>query len=169
MTIKFKDTEYKIKEGLAVDKIATPLLISYRKLQAEYIDDIDTSKIKEYEARINLLETAIEQVKEKNESDLVEEGKTYGEYLSELETKLDAVKNDFENDNEVIITQKLIRDIEALLIKEVASDNKIMTSLYSKMLEGDVSKIDVNDKEYQKFSLEVLANFFILVGNNLKE
>ena len=154
-TIKYKDVEYKIKDSsLEIQQAAMPLLIEYRKMRAEYLDDIDRSLIDSYKTEINNIETAISQIKD---------DETQTEYLKSLEEKLRDVKSKYENDEEVKITEAMINDVEGLLLASLALNTPVMKKLFSKILIGDLSKIDYSDEEYKAFAVNVLINFFLIM------
>ncbi len=149
----FNGIEYKLKENnLAIDQESIPLLIKYRKLQAEYLDDIDISLVNAYDNRIGELETAIKQLKElDNEQEVID-----------AEERLKEVKEQKANDEEVQITVKMRNDIIALIFKALTLDTVLMSKLFPKILIGDVSKIDYQHPDYSKFAQEVLVGFFLL-------
>lgn len=154
-TINYKGIEYKIKDSsLEIQQAAMPLLIEYRKMRAEYLDDIDRSLIDSYKIEIFNLETAISQVKD---------DETQTEYLKSLEEKLRDVKSKYENDEEVKIIEAMINDVEGLLLASLALNTPVMKKLFSKILIGDLSKIDYSDEEYKTFAVNVLINFFLIM------
>jgi len=153
----FNGIEYKLKENnLAINQASIPLLIKYRKLQAEYLDDIDISLVNAYDNRINELETAVKQLKElDNEQEVID-----------AEERLKEVKEQKANDEEVQIIAKMKNDIEALILTEISLDTVLMSKLFSKILIGDTSKIDYEHSDYRMFAMEVLAGFFTLMQLN---
>jgi hypothetical protein len=153
----FNGIEYKLKENnLAINQASIPLLIKYRKLQAEYLDDIDISLVNAYDNRINELETAVKQLKElDNEQEVID-----------AEERLKEVKEQKANDEEVQIIAKMKNDIEALILTELSLDTVLMSKLFSKILIGDTSKIDYEHSDYRMFAMEVLAGFFTLMQLN---
>ena len=160
----FNGTEYKIKDNnLAINQASIPLLIKYRKLQAEYLDDIDTSIISKYDNRINELKTAINDLSKLNESDIFDGEQTNGNKLIELQERLKEVEDLKENDEELQIISKMKNDIEALILTEISLDTDLMSKLFSKILIGDTSKIDYEHPDYRMFAMEVLAGFFTLM------
>ena len=163
----FNGIEYKLKENnLAINQASIPLLIKYRKLQAEYLDDIDISLVTQYDKRIHELETAVNDLSKLNEGDIFEGEQTNGQKLNELEEKLKEVKERKANDEEVQIVSKMRNDIEALILTEISLDTDLMFKLFSKILIGDASKIDYEHPDYRMFAMEVLAGFFTLMQLN---
>ena len=139
----FNGIEYKLKENnLAINQASIPLLIKYRKLQAEYLDDIDLSPVLFYDNKINEYEIIIRQLKELSAEDVYIDNITNGEKLIEIEEKLKELKELKENDEEVNIILKMRNDIEALILTEISLDTDLMFKLFSKILIGDASKID---------------------------
>ena len=163
----FNGIEYKLKENnLAINQASIPLLIKYRKLQAEYLDDIDLSPVLFYDNKINEYEIIIRQLKELSAEDVYIDNITNGEKLIEIEEKLKELKELKENDEEVNIILKMRNDIEALILTEISLDTDLMFKLFSKILIGDTSKIDYEHPDYQMFAMEVLAGFFTLMQLN---
>ncbi len=162
--MKFNGTEYTIKDNnLAINQASIPLLIKYRKLQAEYLDDIDTSIIDKYEHRISELKNAINDLSKLNESDIFEGEQTNGNKLIELRERLKEIEDLKASDEELQIISKMKNDIEALILTELSLDTALMSKLFSKILIGDTSKIDYEHSDYRLFAMEVLANFFTVL------
>ena len=57
----------------------------------------------------------------------------------------------------------MINDVEGLLLASLALNTPVMKKLFSKILIGDLSKIDYNDEEYKTFAVNVLINFFLIM------
>ena len=160
----FNGNEYTIKDNnLAINQASIPLLIKYRKLQAEYLDDIDTSIIGKYDNRINELKTAIDGISKLSDSAIFDGEQTNGNKLIELQERLKEVETLKENDEELQIISKMKNDIEALILTELSLDTVLMSKLFSKILIGDTSKINYEHSEYRLFAMEVLAGFFTIL------
>ena len=84
-------------------------------------------------------------------------------HLKSLEEKLRDVKSKYENDEEVKIIEAMINDVEGLLLASLALNTPVMKKLFSKILIGDLSKIDYSDEEYKTFAVNVLINFFLIM------
>lgn len=163
----FNGIEYTIKDNsLAIDQASIPLLVKYRKLRGDYLDDIDTSAIQYYDKQIDHLETAISQLKALDENDIFKDEQTNGQRIIELETQLKEVKEQKANDEEVQIISKMRNDIEALILTELALDTELMGKLFSKILIGDLSKIDYKHTDYKQFAVNVLVNFFLIMQSS---
>jgi len=163
----FNGIEYKLKENnLAINQASIPLLIKYRKLQAEYLDDIDISAIQYYDNQIERIELMISQIQALNENDIFKDNQTNKERIIELEAELKDLKDQKANNEEVNIISKMRNDIEALILTEIALDKDLMFKLFSKILIGDTSKIDYEHEDYRLFAMEVLASFFTLMQLN---
>jgi len=163
----FNGIEYTVKDNnLAINQASIPFLIKYRKLQAEYLDDIDTSIISKYDNRINELKTAISDLSKLNENDIFDGEQTNGNKLIELQERLKEIETLKENDEELQIISKMKNDIEALILTELSLDTALMSKLFSKILIGDTSKIDYEHSDYRMFAIEVIASFFTLMQLN---
>lgn len=162
--MNFNGNEYKIKDNnLAINQASIPLLIKYRKLQAEYLDDIDTSIISKYDNRINELKTAIDGISKLSDDAIFDGEQTNGNKLIELQERLKEIETLKENDEELQIISKMKTDIEALILTELSLDTALMSKLFSKILVGDTSKIDYEHSDYRMFAMEVLAGFFTVL------
>jgi hypothetical protein len=165
--IKFKDTEFELVENnLDILDAATPFFVKSRKLQAEYLDDIDTSLIKQYENRIEQLSISIKQISALEPTAIYDGEQTNEQKVIELEEKLKEVETEFSENEECNIIKKMKNDIEALMTVQIALDKDIMTKIYKRILKGDISKIDYLDSEYKTFAVKVLGSFFFLLQRN---
>lgn len=165
-TIKYKDTEFTLKtDKVSVRKAAAPLMARYTKLCAYRLGDVDTREYNEYLKSFARLELAIEQVKGKNPQDKVIDGeeKTYGEYMNELEGRLDALKKEYENNTKVQIIADLVHKLRGQVTHDLIWETEDMSEFFSKALEGgDISVINPEEPEYEMFSVKVLTDFFLV-------
>lgn len=172
-TIKYKGTEFQIRENtLLIKESAVPLLVKYRKLQLEYLDDFDTSLIDEYEDKIKTFETAIEQVKnnlELNQYNSEDKRKEDELYLESTEQKLEAKRVEFMNDKQVKIIQKAKQEIIGLAIMQLCYDKELIKRLLNKLLIGDLSIIDYESEDYLPFALGAVTYFFTISGLSKNE
>lgn len=167
--IKYKDTEFRVKDNtLLIKESAVPLLVKYRKLQMEYLDDFDTSLIDTYEEKIGSYKVAIGQV----EKNLSKEGFYKSEekrnedadYLETVKQKLSDLQLEMENDSQVQIIQKARQEIIGLAIMQLCYDKELIKRLLSKLLIGDLNVIDYESEDYLKFALEAVTHFFTISG-----
>lgn len=157
----FNGIEYKLKENnLAINQASIPLLVKYRKLQAEYLDDIDLSSSQYYDNQIERIELMISQIQELNENDIFKDEQTNKERIIELEAELKEIKEQKANNQEVQIVSKMRDEIDKYIMIELALDEVLMSKMFSKILIGDISKIDFESPDYVLFAAEVLAGFF---------
>ena len=169
--IEFNGTEFEVIENnLDVLESATPIFVKYRKLQAEYLDDIDTSLVDSYLNRIAQLRLALSQIEKLNPADVYDGEQTNEQKCEELKKKIETLESEFENNEECAITLKLKSDIESILISGIALDRNLMSRLYRKILKGDIGKIDYTNPDYKFFAIKVLESFFSVLqrsGNGL--
>ena len=172
-TIKYKGTEFQIRDNtLLIKESAVPLLVKYRKLQLEYLDDFDTSLIDEYEDKIRTYETAFSQVQKNltiDEYESEEKKKEDELYLEEITKKLEAKRLEFASDKQVEIIQQAKQEIIGLAIMQLCYDKDMIKRLLSKLLIGDLNVIDFESDEYLPFALEAVTYFFTIAGMNKRK
>jgi hypothetical protein len=153
-TIKYKDTEFQIRDNnLLIKESAVPLLVKFRKLQAEYLDDMDNSIIDEYEKTIKQYETVISQI---------ENDETQTEYLETIKKKLVDTKELYVNDEQVKIIRSAREEIMGLMLMQLCYDKPMILKLFNKLLIGNLNIIDWDSEESLIFSLEAVTRFFTI-------
>lgn len=161
MKIPYKDIEFGIKNtSIDVLNAGMPLFVEYRKAQALYLDDIDTSLIDSYTEKIQLFKTTVKQLESLKPDDIYDEQISNEQKIAELKSKIIELENEFSENAECQITLKLKSDIEAMILGYIIQRKSIMSKLFNVLLIGDVSKIDYEDSEYSLFAVKVLEVFF---------
>ena len=83
--------------------------------------------------------------------------------LAKFQTKLSDVKSAFANDEQAKQAEYQFMRINDACTIDLLQDAGVMRPLFPELLNGDVSKIDMDLPDYNDFIKEVMLDFFLLI------
>ena len=87
--------------------------------------------------------------------------------LTKFKNRLSDVKTAFANDEQAKQAEFQYMRINDACTIDLLQDEQAMRPLFPELLEGDVSKIDMNLPDYNDFIKEVMLDFFLLIGQKV--
>lgn len=158
-------------DSLKAKKYGIKLVAHLEKLNAEYMKGIDWSPLEKYTRPIEDMEIAISQLRElidKSDDEVGEEEKAkYGGRIAQITEALDKKRCEMESDSEATGLEKLRRKLEQLSLGEMISDMDLLRPVFKEILSGgDVCRIDWASEGVEEFVMEVVTDFFSLIGRN---
>jgi len=164
----FNGAEFRLKKiDLSLKGAIDPIKREQANLEFEYTKDIDKTKIRKYQRRIEELSLALSQMNEKKSSGKLNEKDTA--YIDKLQNSFFEVNGQYENDNEAQGIAEMIRYHKQEAYEKACSNVELIQPFFETVLEGDLSKLDYTDIKISLFAMQVVSDFFFIMSSNLSE